>query len=62
MSKLREERLRRGWSLTKVTTLTGIATADISFLERGMRPAWPGWQQRLAHAFGMRPEELFEQS
>ena len=56
---IREERKRRGWTLTEVTTRTGIATADLSVLERGLRPAFPGWRQRLSAVFGLPEEELF---
>lgn len=58
-SALRAERRKRGWSLTYVSGLTGIAHADLSMLERGLRPAFPGWRRRLARAFGLPAEELF---
>ena len=57
--KLRSERERRGWSLTRVTALTGIATNDLSMLERGLRPAFPGWRRRLARAFRLPASVLF---
>jgi transcriptional regulator with XRE-family HTH domain len=56
---LREERLRRGWTQVKVCTLTGIAPSDLSLIERGLRPAFPGWRRRIAEAFGVPPEQLF---
>jgi transcriptional regulator with XRE-family HTH domain len=59
-NRLREERLRRGWSLTRVTVATGIAAGDLSLLERGLRPAFPGWRRRLAAAFEMSEAELFD--
>lgn len=43
-----------------MTQLTGIAAADLSMLERGLRPAFPGWQRRLARAFGLPAAELFD--
>jgi transcriptional regulator with XRE-family HTH domain len=58
-SRLREERRRRGWSLTRVTALTGISTCDVSLIERGLRPAYPGWRRRLAEAYGLPEAELF---
>ena len=58
--RLRTERLRRGWSQTKVSVLTGIPGPTISALERGLIPAWPGWRRRLSRAFGMPQAELFE--
>jgi transcriptional regulator with XRE-family HTH domain len=62
MRQLRAERLKRGWSLTKVTTLTGIATTDISRLERGLGIPFPGWQRRLALAFKVPANELFREA
>jgi transcriptional regulator with XRE-family HTH domain len=58
-SKLREERLKRGWSQTKVSMLTGIASPDISALERGTKYPHPGWRRRLAAAFKLSERELF---
>ena len=58
--RLREERLRRGWSQTTVTVLTGIPEPTISAVERGLVPAWPGWRRRLSRAFGIPQAELFE--
>jgi transcriptional regulator with XRE-family HTH domain len=59
MLRLRTERQRRGWSLTQLTALTSIATSDLSSLERGLRPAYPGWRRRIARAFRLPEEELF---
>jgi transcriptional regulator with XRE-family HTH domain len=60
ISKLRAERLRRGWTLTQVTQLTGIATGDLSQIEHGKRYAFRGWRERLARAFNVDEEALFE--
>jgi transcriptional regulator with XRE-family HTH domain len=57
--ELRRARQRLGLSLTKLTALTGIATTDLSLLERGLRPPFPGWRRRIAEALGMREEDLF---
>lgn len=59
-SRLREERQSRGWSLTKLTLMTGISSSDISMVERRLRPCYPGWQRRLAHAFKLPVERLFD--
>jgi|RhiMetdeSRZDD1v2_1073273.scaffolds.fasta_scaffold5003110_2 transcriptional regulator with XRE-family HTH domain len=59
MLRLRAERLRRGWSQTHVTILTGIASPDVSAIERGVRYAPPGWRRRLAVAFKVPEAELF---
>jgi transcriptional regulator with XRE-family HTH domain len=57
--RLRGERRRRRWSLTHVSGLTGIAAADLSVVERGLRYPHPGWRRRLAAAFELPEEELF---
>ncbi len=59
MLRLRQERLRRGWSQTKLSALTGIASPDLSALERGVSHAWPGWRSRLSDVFGIPEDELF---
>lgn len=56
---LRAERLARGWSLTKVAGLTQIAASDLSRIERGILPAFPGWRRRLARAYHLPEAELF---
>ena len=57
--QLRRERLARGWSLTRVAGLTMIAASDLSRLERGLLPPYPGWRRRLAKAFRVPEAELF---
>jgi transcriptional regulator with XRE-family HTH domain len=57
--QLRTERQRRGWSLLDVASRTHIDTASLSQVERGVRPAYAGWRQRIACAFGLAEEELF---
>ena len=59
MLRIREERKKRGWSLTKVSMLTGIAYPDLSRMERGHIPAYPGWKQRLSRAFALPEKILF---
>jgi transcriptional regulator with XRE-family HTH domain len=61
MIRLREERLKRGWSQTELSARTRIASPDISAIERGVKQAFPGWRRKLAHAL-KRPEAyLFEE-
>ncbi|NPV80169.1 MAG: helix-turn-helix transcriptional regulator [Firmicutes bacterium] len=60
MLRLREERLKRGWSLTQLTMRTAIDTAALSKIERGRWPCGPAWRRRIAEAFGMAEEELFK--
>jgi transcriptional regulator with XRE-family HTH domain len=60
MLRVRLERQKRGWTLQRVSALTGITSADISQIERGNRPAYPGWRRRIAKAFSRSEEFLFE--
>ena len=61
MLRLRDERLQRGWSQTRLSHLTGIASPDLSAIEREAKPVYPGWRRRLARVFGMSEEDLFAQ-
>ena len=61
LNNIRAERKKRNWSLVKVTSLTGISPSDLSMLERGLRPAFPGWKARLARAFAMPAGKLFSE-
>ena len=60
VSRLRQERLRRGWSLTRMTQLTAINSSSLSLIERGLLCAYPGWQARIARALEIPVDELFE--
>ena len=59
MLQLRNERRRRGWSQTQVSALTGISSPDLSAIERGAKPAFPGWRRKLAEAFKLPEDQLF---
>lgn len=62
MLALRRERLNRGWSLTRVTVLTGIDGSALSKIERGIWPCGPEWRRRIAAAFQMSEDELFKEA
>lgn len=59
MLRLKQERLRRGWSLTQLTVRTRIDSAALSKIERGVWPCGPEWRRRIAAAFGLPEEVLF---
>lgn len=64
MIRLREERLRRGLSQTKLSIMTGIASTDISAIENGWKKPFPGWKKRIAGALEVEDSEaewLFEE-
>ena len=58
-NRIRDERIRRGWSQTRLAALTEIAAQDISAIERGVQAAYPGWRRRLVGVFGIPEAELF---
>lgn len=60
-ARLREERQLRGLSLVDVCRMTGIAPGDLSNVERGRQTAFPSWRQRIAEAFGLPEETLFQE-
>ncbi len=60
ISRLRAERIRRGWSLTRLTQASGVDSSNLSLVERGLVPAYPGWQARIAQALELPADELFE--
>ena len=59
MSNIRDERRLRGWSQTVLAFHARMCTADISKIESGRLKPSPGQVQRIAQAFGVRPEKLF---
>jgi transcriptional regulator with XRE-family HTH domain len=56
---LRRERQKKGWTLGDLAAKTGIHEADLSMIELGRRPAYPGWQKRIAREFRMSRADLF---
>lgn len=62
MIRLRMVRQRRGLTQIQLCQLTGISPADISAIELGLRPAFPGWRRRIAEALGVKDVDwLFEE-
>ena len=59
MNKLREERLKRGMSQTKLCMATGIAQSDLSAIENGRKVPHAGWRLRIARALKVDAETLF---
>lgn len=56
---VRVVRRSRGWSISELSRRTCINRADLSLLERGQRPAFPGWRKRIARAFRVSIVDLF---
>lgn len=61
MLRIAHERRRRGWSQVQVTLKTGIDPGNLSKLELGKLYPYPGWKQKLAEAFGIPGDELFQE-
>ncbi|MBY6277660.1 helix-turn-helix domain-containing protein [Symbiobacterium thermophilum] len=62
MIRLRMVRQSRGLTQIHLCRMTGISPADISAIELGVRPAYPGWRRRIADALGVDDVEwLFEE-
>lgn len=59
MLRLRDERLRRGWSQTRLSAFTGIAQSDLSAVENERRRPGAGWRRKLSQVFGMSESDLF---
>lgn len=61
MLRLRYLRREKDWTLEELSKRTGISIADLSCLERGQRPPYPGWQRRISKAFRLPAAVIFEE-
>ena len=61
-NRIRELRKARGWTLRTLGDRVGLSVQQISNLERGNRRLNDQWMQRIAEAFSVRPQDLFEGS
>ena len=61
-SRIKQERLARGWTQQKLGVLSGLPTATICALENGYAHPWPAWRRRLARAFKLPATVLFPES
>lgn len=57
--RMRPIREAKGISLRALSLRVGIAHADLSLVERGIRPCWPGWRRRLVRVLQVPADELF---
>ncbi|AOQ23854.1 hypothetical protein MTAT_04870 [Moorella thermoacetica] len=60
MLRLKQIRLQRGLSLTRLCQLTGIHPSNLSRIEKGLIYPYPGWRKRLTEAIGVPEDILFE--
>jgi transcriptional regulator with XRE-family HTH domain len=59
MLQLRRVRQEKNLTLRELETRTGIANGDLSLIERGLKPSWPGWRKRIALVLGVSEDVLF---
>ena len=58
-SRLRAERIKRGWTQLRLSQLSNIAASDLSSYENNRRVPGRGQKERLAQCFGMSVIDLF---
>jgi len=59
MTRLRDERMRRGLSQFDVALQTGIHPSTLAHLEAGDVKAWPSYRRKLALLYGVSEAVLF---
>ena len=60
-TRLRLERLRRGFSQTTLAAKAGrLSGSDISRFENGYARPYPAQAVRIAHELGLHPDQLLE--
>jgi len=58
MTKLKSERMRRGWSQQTLGFHAGVAASDVSRIENRRLIPYPCQAERLAKVLDLRPDEL----
>jgi transcriptional regulator with XRE-family HTH domain len=61
VTRLKAERLRRGWTLQVVGYKSGVQATDISKIERRLALPYPGQRKRLSRVLGCTPEKLLDE-
>lgn len=61
MTRMRQERLRRGWSLQTLGFHAGMQGAEISKIARRLVVPYPNQRERLARQLGLTVEKLLEE-
>jgi transcriptional regulator with XRE-family HTH domain len=62
MLRIRQERLRRGWTLRELAFRSAIDPSTLSRLERGLLHPYPAWRRRLAVILKLPADRLFSQA
>ena len=58
MTKIRDERIRRGWNQTDLAYHSRVSQAEISRIESGRLKPSAGQIERLARALGVSPDQI----
>jgi len=58
-NNLREERVKKGLSVTKLACQVGLSPSTLSEFERGLRRPWPRARADLSRVLGISERELF---
>ena len=59
MTKLKAVRQARGYSITQLTCMTGIATSDLSAVENSKRFPFKGWRKKISRVLQTPEREIF---
>jgi lambda repressor-like predicted transcriptional regulator len=59
MTKLRKERIKAGFTVTKLACRVGLAPSTLSEFERNLRRPWPKARAALSMVLGVPEHELF---
>jgi transcriptional regulator with XRE-family HTH domain len=60
ITRMKQVRLRRHLSQTKLGAAADLSTSDVSKIESGRFQPYPGQLKRLARALKLKPQELLE--
>lgn len=60
MTRMKAQRLQRGWTQTDLAFHSRVQPAEISRIERGQARPYPKQAARLAQALGLTEGELLE--
>ena len=59
-TRMRAERLKRGWSQTRLGSKASLSASDVSRIETRRLQPYPEQLARLARALRLSPDELLE--
>lgn len=60
MTRMRAERIRRGWSQQVLAVRAGVGVADISRIENARSAPYRSQAEKIASALGIRADQLLQ--